>query len=150
MVRLANHRHINSPPLHELTPYLVLTSSRCSYKHRRKDRREGVEFMPFTPRLRALSPLPSAPPLLLLPPAIRVGRVDSFIADGGERPSSTEGCHQVEGPCLRDGASPAAWEVVLFTNFHKRGFRMLASDFLHGFLCEHDVQLHHLPPNAIL
>ena len=37
-----------------------------------------------------------------------------------------------------------------FTNFHKRRFGIPASDFLRGFLCEHEVQLHHLPPNAVL
>jgi hypothetical protein len=39
---------------------------------------------------------------------------------------------------------------VSFTDFHKRGFRVSASNFLHGFLHEHRVHLHHLPPNAVL
>ena len=45
---------------------------------------------------------------------------------------------------------PQLGEVVSFTKFHKRGFGILLSDFLRGFLCEHGVQLHYLPPNAVL
>ena len=36
-----------------------------------------------------------------------------------------------------------------FTNFHKHGSVVLASDFLRGFLREYGVQLQHLPPNAV-
>ena len=36
-----------------------------------------------------------------------------------------------------------------FTNFHKYGFGVPVSDFLHGFICKHGVQLQHLPPNAV-
>lgn len=36
------------------------------------------------------------------------------------------------------------------TNFHERGFVVPALDFLHGFLGEYEVQLQHLPPNAVL
>jgi hypothetical protein len=45
---------------------------------------------------------------------------------------------------------PQPREVVSFTDFHKRGSGIPAFDFLHGFLHENGVQLHHLPPNAVL
>jgi hypothetical protein len=46
---------------------------------------------------------------------------------------------------------PQPGEVVSFPDFHEREFKILASDFfLCGFLCEYDVQLQRLPPNAVL
>ena len=36
---------------------------------------------------------------------------------------------------------PHPGEVVSFTDFHKRRFRIPTSDFLRGFLYEHGVQL---------
>ena len=34
---------------------------------------------------------------------------------------------------------PHPGEVVSFTDFHKRGFEILTTDFLHGFLHEHEI-----------
>jgi hypothetical protein len=45
---------------------------------------------------------------------------------------------------------PQPDETVSFTDFHERGFVILALDFFHGFLHEYDVQLQHLPPNMVL
>jgi hypothetical protein len=47
---------------------------------------------------------------------------------------------------------PNPWlgEVVSFTDFHERGFGIMASDLLHGFLHEYGVQLQHIPPNGLL
>jgi hypothetical protein len=36
---------------------------------------------------------------------------------------------------------PQPGETVSFTDFHERGFVILALDFFHGFLHEYDVQL---------
>jgi hypothetical protein len=45
---------------------------------------------------------------------------------------------------------PHPGEVVSFTDFHKHRFGILTSNFVHGFLHEHGVQLHHLPSNVVL
>ena len=37
-----------------------------------------------------------------------------------------------------------------FTDYHERGFRILASNFLRGFLHEHEVELQHLLLNMLL
>jgi len=38
---------------------------------------------------------------------------------------------------------------VSFTDFHKHGFEVPASNFLRGFLHEYGVQLQRLPPNVV-
>ena len=40
--------------------------------------------------------------------------------------------------------------MVSFTDFHEPRFGIPMSDFLRGFLLEHGVQMHHLPPNGVL
>jgi hypothetical protein len=40
-------------------------------------------------------------------------------------------------------------KVVSFTDFHKHGFTILASDFLHSLLHEYGAQLQHLSPNVV-
>lgn len=40
--------------------------------------------------------------------------------------------------------------MASFIDFHERGFGILASDFLRGFLHEYGVQLQDIPPNGLL
>ena len=50
----------------------------------------------------------------------------------------------------RQVLSPQAGEVVVFTDFFKRGFSLPPSSFLRGFLHYYGLELHHLNPNGVL
>jgi hypothetical protein len=49
-----------------------------------------------------------------------------------------------------DIPTPNTKEIVVFSSFFQRGFRLLACDFLRGLLEYYQIELVHLNPNSIL
>jgi hypothetical protein len=104
-------------------------------------------FVRFTCRSCVLPLSPSAPPpLSLLSLASQDGRVDTFISDRGKVAAphgkgspSTKGGRRMEGSHREVVPPPQPGKAVSFTDFHKCGFTIPASDFLRGFLREYGV-----------
>jgi hypothetical protein len=82
-----------------------------------------------------------------IPSSVTEVKLHSLVAKGLRPPKEVAGWR---APDDEAAPYPQPGEVVSFTDFDKCWFVIPASNFLRGFFYEHGVQLHHLPPNAVL
>ena len=92
-------------------------------------------------------PLPTLGMSEWVPSMVMEVRLLWLVEDGLLPPKQVTRWRTATGEVL---PNPRPREMVSFTDFHERGFRILALDFLRGILQEHGIQMQHLPPNGVL
>ena len=86
-------------------------------------------------------------PLAWVPSTVTSEDLQQMVADGILPPQDVIGWRPANGEA---SPSPQSGEVVVFTDFFKRGFSLPPSSFLRDFLHYYGLQLHHLNPNGVL